>query len=211
MRPTPYYEDEYVTLYHGDAREVLPSVGRCALLLADPPYGIAFAAQPTKWQRRAGMAPESWDDEPFSAETLEAARALCTKQIVWGGNYFGLPAARCWLSWYKPDAPPSMGDVEYAWTNLDQNSRQISHSISATNAERVGHPNQKPLRVIAWCLNMAGAIDGVVLDPTCGSGTTLVAAKNQNLRVIGIERDERYCEMAAKRLSQTVLDLGGAA
>lgn len=207
----PYYADEFVTLYHADCREVLSSLERCGLLLTDPPYGIGFASQPTNYQRAAGMKPSAWDDAPVDEALLASARSLCDASVIWGGNYYALPAARCWLSWYKPDAPPSMGNVEYAWTSLDQNSRQISHSISATNAERVGHPTQKPLRVMAWALNQASGISGPILDPFAGSGTTLVAAKNQNRVAIGIERNEAYCELAARRLSQNVLDLGGAA
>lgn len=207
----PYYQDEYVTLYHGDCRDLLPTLGRCFdLLLTDPPYGIGFAAQPTDYQRAAGMKPSKWDDSPVAIETLNLARSLCHESIIWGGNYYALPPSRCWLSWYKPDAPPSMGNVEYAWTSLDQNSRQITHSIAATNAERVGHPTQKPLRVISWSLEQGDA-SGTVLDPFAGSGTVLRAAKNWGLPSVGIEINERYCELAAQRLSQSVLDFGGAA
>lgn len=207
----PYYEDAAVTLYHGDCRDVLPSLQECGLLLTDPPYGIDFASQPTTGQRARGMQPQSWDTVPLDAATLAQARRKCSESIIWGGNYYDLPPARCWLSWYKPDAPPSMGNVEYAWTTLDQNSRQISHSISATNAERVGHPTQKPLRVMGWSLAQAMSVGGTVLDVCAGSGTILRAAKDAGRRAIGIEINEAYCEMAANRLTQCVLDLGGAA
>ena len=200
-----------MTIYHGDCAEVIESMGThwgerlFDLLLTDPPYGIGFAAQPTKWQRRAGQAPESWDDQPADASLLAWVRSMAKFQIVWGGNYFDLPPQRCWLSWYKPDAPPSMGNVEYAWTNLDQNSRQISVSIGATNAERVGHPNQKPEAVMLWALQQAPESVRTVLDPFVGSGTTLVACKRVGLESVGIEREERYCEMAARRLQQESL------
>lgn len=153
------------------------------------------------------MKPETWDDAPMSDDSIGLARRLATKQIIWGGNYFTLPPSRCWLSWYKPDAPPSMGDVEYAWTNLDQNSRMKSHSIAATNGERVGHPNQKPLNVILWAIQQAALKSPVtsILDITCGSGTTLRAAKDLLIKCVGIERDERYAEISARRLQQEVL------
>ena len=205
--PQPFYERDGITIYCADNRLVLPYLEACDLLLTDPPFGIGFAAQPTTGQRKRGQAREQWDNATPDDWALLLARQLCGKQIIWGGNYFGLPRSRCWLSWYKPDAPPSMGDVEYAWTNLDQNSRQISQSIAATNAERVGHPTQKPLRVIGWALQQAGEAK-TLLDPWMGSGTSLVAAKLAGLRAIGIEANETYCNLAVSRLAQGVLGLG---
>jgi DNA modification methylase len=199
---TPYYSDDLVTIYHGDCLELLPFL-RADVMVTDPPYGIGFAGQPTKWQRRAGHAPEGWDDSMFSDVDvlLNSAAHLC----IWGGNYYSLPPSRGWLAWVKPDAPPSMGSVEFAWTNLDRNARHIVWSIGATNAERVGHPTQKPLAVMRWAL--AGMPPGSVVDPFMGSGTTLVAAKDQGRHAIGIEIEERYCEIAATRCSQEVLGL----
>ena len=204
---TPYYEQDGITIYHGDCRAVLSLLEPMDVLLTDPPYGIDFAGQPTKWQRRAGQQAQDWDSQPAADWLLSWARSMARFQIVWGGNYFALPPARCWLSWYKADAPPSMGNVEYAWTNLDQNSRQISVSISATNAERVGHPTQKPEAVIRWAL-MQVPLDGAsVLDPFMGSGTALVAAKRLGRKAVGIEINEAYCEKAAKRLQQGALPM----
>lgn len=205
----PYYDHAGITIYHGDCREVLPAVTVCsrAVMVTDPPYGINFAGQPTKWQRRAGQKAEAWDAAPFDdiGLVLRAAPTIC----IWGGNYYALPPSRGWLVWIKPDAPPSMSSLELAWTNLDRNSRHIVHSISAANAERVGHPTQKPRGVMTWCLSQLPT--GSVLDPFMGSGTTLVAAKELGRKAIGIEIEERYCEIAARRLSQEVLPLGGAA
>jgi DNA modification methylase len=200
----PYYQDEWATIYLGDCRAILPQLAPVGLVLTDPPYGIGFAAQPTKWQRRAGQQAESWDN----AAPVDVVLGLVQKArkvVIWGGNYFPLPISRGWLTWYKPDAPPSMGSVEMAWTNQDQNARQISHSISATNGERVGHPTQKPLAVIKWSIVQVGVIAGCILDPFMGSGTTLRAAKDMGIKSIGIEIEERYCEIAVKRLRQEIL------
>lgn len=123
---------EGVDLYLGDCREIMAALGPVDAVVTDPPYGIGFAAQPTKWQRRAGHQPKAWDD--LTIDGLQDLLGLGKKQVVWGGNYYPLAPSRGWLSWYKPDAPPSMGSVEFAWTNLDQNPRQISCSIGATNA-----------------------------------------------------------------------------
>lgn len=198
----PYYEEAGITICHGDCREVLPDLGVFDALVTDPPYGINWAGEPTKWRRLAGAVAENWDVErPDVTALLKHGRY----QLIWGGHYFGLPVSRGWMCWLKPDAPPSMGSFELAWTNLDRPGQSIIHSISATNPERNGHPSQKPLAVMKWCLSRLPLIAHVV-DPFCGSGTTLVAAKSQRVDAIGIEIEEKYCEIAAKRLARGVLD-----
>lgn len=187
---------EGVELYLGDCLEVLPTLGRFEAVVTDPPYGIGFAAQPTKWQRRAGSKPTDWDNAP--ADALGEILALGDLQIVWGGNYYQLPPSRGWLSWYKPDAPPSMGSFELAWTNQSRNTRQITCSIGATNAERVGHPTQKPLAVMLWCIRDLPA--SAILDPFMGSGTTGVAAVKLGRTFTGIEIDPGYFDIACSRI-----------
>lgn len=85
----------------GDCREVLPTLGKVDAVVTDPPYGIGFAAQPTKWQRRAGHEAKAWDDDTVD---LDAVLSMADVQCVWGGNYYDLPPSRGWLSWFKPDA-----------------------------------------------------------------------------------------------------------
>jgi DNA modification methylase len=205
----PYYSDDWVTIYNMDCRKVLPWLGRFDLLLTDPPYGIGFAAHPTKWQRRAGQKPEAWDDETPAAWTVQQMVEACEDAIVWGGNYYCLFPSRCWLSWHKPDAPPSMANVEYAWTSMNKNSRQMNHTIVAMreSGEKCGHPTQKPLAVMRWCLSMAPEAE-TVLDPFMGSGTTLVAAKMQGRKAVGIEIEEAYCEAAVKRIKHVAAGIG---
>jgi site-specific DNA-methyltransferase (adenine-specific) len=186
-------------LYLCDCMEILPALPKVDAVITDPPYGIGFAAQPTKWQRLAGKQAESWDD--VIATDMDALRVLGDVQIIWGGNYYSLPKTRGWLSWFKPDAPPSMASFELAWTNMDRNARQLSVSIGATNAERVGHPTQKPLRLMRWCIEQAGK-PGTILDPFMGSGTTGVAAVEMGLSFIGIEREPKYFDIACRRIEQ---------
>lgn len=199
--PKPYYKDDFVTIYHGDCREIVPLLGKFDLLLTDPPYGIGFASQPTDYQRAAGMKPAFWDEK---APDISFLFSFSKSQCVWGGNYFGLPVSRGWLAWCKPDAPPSMGNLELAWTSEDRNSKHFFWSISATNSERVGHPTQKPTALISWCLLLWPEAK-TILDPFAGSGTTGRAAKDLGRKCTLIEREERYCEIAAKRMRQEVL------
>ena len=181
-------------LWHGDCREVLPLLPTHDLLLTDPPYGIADLGG--KWGKKAEW---HWDKAPADneAQFLAAGRV----QIVWGGNYFRLPPSRGWLAWRKPDRVPSAADFELAWTSLDMNARLIDHTIAATNAERVGHPTQKPLRVMAWSLSFAP--DALtVCDPFMGSGTTGVACAARGLAFTGIERERKYFDIACERIAR---------
>jgi site-specific DNA-methyltransferase (adenine-specific) len=187
------------TLYLGNCMDILPALGKVDAVITDPPYGIGFAAQPTKWQRLAGKHPEKWDDA--TAPDMDALRAIGKVQIIWGGNYYVLPTTRGWLSWFKPDAPPSMANFELAWTNQDRNARQLSVSIGATNAERVGHPTQKPLALMRWTIEQAGPAHSIA-DFFMGSGTTGVAAIQMGRSFIGIEREPKYFDMACKRIEQ---------
>lgn len=184
------------TLYLGDCLEILPTLPKVDAVITDPPYGIGFAAQPTKWQRLAGKVAESWDNTTVDIGGL---RSLGAVQVIWGGNYYALPPTRGWLSWFKPDAPPSMAHFELAWTNQDRNARQFSASIGATNAERIGHPTQKPLALMRWCIEQAGMPQSV-LDPFMGSGTTGVACAQLGRKFIGIEIEPKYFDIACRRI-----------
>ena len=183
-------------LYLGDCLEILPTLPKVDAVVTDPPYGLGVAGQPTNYQRAAGMRPASWDNA-----RIDVAPILSLSRIVavWGGNYYALPPSRGWLSWFKPDAPPSMGSVEFCWTNLDQNARQIQQSIAATNAERVGHPTQKPLRVMLWTIEQVG-LPQTILDPFMGSGTTGVACAQLGRKFIGIEIEPKFFDIACRRI-----------
>jgi site-specific DNA-methyltransferase (adenine-specific) len=186
------------TLYLGDCAEILPTLGKVDAVVTDPPYGIKFAAQPTVYQRAAGMKKMYWDDQkPDLSQILVTAKTLA----IWGGNYFNLPVSRGWIAWCKPDAPPSMGNLELCWTNLNKNSKHIVQSIAATNAERVGHPTQKPLKVMEFTIEYIENNESIC-DPFMGSGTTGVAAVQMGRKFIGIEREPKYFDIACKRIEQ---------
>ena len=200
----PYYQDGAVTIYCGDCREIVPTLGRFDLLLTDPPYGIGFGKKHTKWSANRGTVLGDWDAEIPAVDWLIP---LCSTACIWGGERFSLPVSRGWLAWVKPDAPPTFTAIEFAWTNRDRPARWIKHSISATNAERVGHPTQKPLRVMLWSIQQVAPDAQTILDPFAGSGTTGRAAKDLGRKAVLIEREEKYCEIAARRMGQEVLAL----
>jgi site-specific DNA-methyltransferase (adenine-specific) len=203
----PYYEHAGITIYHGDCREILPQLPKVDLVLTDPPYGAGYAANPILGENRASTPHESKDWDFTQFDGIEAVISMGDVAVIWGGNYYDLPPSRCWFVWYKPDALPSMADCELAWVSKDGNAQHFTWTTAATNGERWGHCTQKPLALMRWCIKQFADV-GSILDPFCGSGSTLAAAKWWGKSAIGIEIEEKYCEIAAKRLSQEVFDFG---
>ena len=192
----------WCVLYHADCRDVLPIPADA--VATDPPYVLGKRMQGGTWGAK-NKEMMIWDALPAEVSgLLELAPLLA----IWGGNYYALPPSRGWLVWHKPDAVPTMANAELAWTNQDRNTRQISWSIAATNAERVGHPTQKPVRVMAWTLEQLGVPKGAtVLDPYMGSGSTGIACIRLGMNFIGIERDAAHYKTACDRIAQ---ELDGA-
>ena len=199
--PAPYYQDEATTLYCADCRDILPLLPKVDLVLTDPPYGLGNRMQGGTWGAASKYATlREWDKRP-SNETIIALASI-SRSIIWGGNYFALPPSRCWLVWDKQNAVPTMADCELAWSNLDRPTKRFSWPVGTHN---YGHPTEKPLELMTWCIKLAGESVDLILDPFAGSGTTLVAAKQLGRKAIGIEISEKYCEIAKKRLSQEYL------
>lgn len=149
--------------------------------------------------------PSDWDSAPAPIEELNAALALCDKAIIWGGNYFPLPPSMGWMVWNKMQREFSLADGELAWTNQTKALRIFDYPRALALLDGKQHPTQKPLALMKWCISKMGVVCNV-LDPYMGSGTTLLAAKELGLVAVGIDREEKYCEIAAKRLSQEVLN-----
>lgn len=211
---TPYYEEDGITIYHGRAEEVVPMLPATDLILTDPPYGLG-----DKWQGGGGEHTKtSWRFDPSEArgwdqETVSFVIDLphyARHSVIWGGNYYPLPPSRCWFLWDKKQNDKwTTGQAEMAWTNLDRPVRmfRMSQVEAHTEMRTKEHPTQKPVSLIKWCIGMAPDDCQTILDPFMGSGTTLRAAKDMGRRAIGIEVNERYCEIAAKRLQQAVLPM----
>lgn len=184
------------TLYCGDMSLVLPGLGPVNAVVTDPPYGIGDKMQGGTWGAAEKYADfRKWDKAPSSADIALLMRAG-EQIVIWGGNYFGLPASRCWLAWDKVNAVHTMADIELAWTNLDKPAKRKSLPV-ATHS--FGHPTEKPLALMQWCI---GFTTGTVLDPFMGSGTTGVACAKLGRKFIGIEIEPRYFDIACKRIEE---------
>ncbi len=213
----PYYEDDSVTIYHGDCREILRELQRADLLLTDPPYGInqdrgmggCGYDSTGKWPRHPKKYVGAWDSEAPSRETIAACLSAAVHSIIWGANYLTdrLPQRGKWLVWNKEQFMPTYSDAELAFTTLTGNSvKMFCYGQNKHRAAEIReHPTQKPVELMVWCIGFC-AEARLILDPFMGSGTTLRAAKDLNRKAIGIEIEERYCEIAAKRMAQEVLN-----
>jgi len=198
---SPYYDHGGITIYHGDCREIVPMLGQFDLLLTDPPYGINIAANPVRQKHEK----QDWDASVPPAWVVPMLIDAAEWQIVWGGNYFGLPAQQCFLAWDKQQPEDfSLAMLEQAWTNLKGPAKMFRKSVLSYPKT---HPTEKPVELMQWCISRAGDVQ-TILDPFAGSGTTGRAAKDLGKSAVLIEREEKYCEIAAQRLSQEVLPLG---
>lgn len=212
----PYYSENGITIYHGDCREIIPQLD-AKIIVSDPPYGIGYrhgkchGAQATKFYNETSSV--HGDDKPFDPTFLLDSGA--TSIVLWGANNFAnrLPGSGGWMVWDKRlgTVVNDHSDCELAWTNLMNTARVYYHMWDGfrrgpqTGVERV-HPTEKPINLMKWCIGFIRE-GGAILDPFMGSGTTLRAAKDLGRQAIGIEIEEKYCEIAAKRLAQEVLNL----
>ena len=208
----PYYERNGITIYHGDCREILPSV-TADVVVTDPPYGIAHASNRTD---------SVWRNEVIANDETTALRDWVLANwgerpaIVFGTWKEQRPRhTRAVLIWDKGPAS-GMGNLAFPWKNSHEEIYVIGNGFSGYRGESVikgftvvtwaskgrCHPNEKPTGLLRELLKKT---EGTVLDPFMGSGTTLRAAKDLGRKAIGIEIEERYCEIAAKRLEQEVL------
>ena len=212
---TLYYEDDLVQLYHGDCREIAAWLD-ADVLVTDPPYGMAYVSN---FSRYGSTPPIAGDQDPAARDHMLTA---------WGdrpGLVFGTwrvprpPGATQLLVWDKGDSP-GMGDLRLPWGPSHEEVYVLGSgfagkrtgsvirvkTLSAGNPDRPDHPTPKPIGLMERLIEKCPP--GVIADPYAGSGSTLVAAKNLGRRAIGVELEERYCEIAAKRLCQDVLDFG---
>lgn len=209
--PQPYFEKDGVTIYHGDCRKILPLVS-ADVMVTDPPFGINHAS--------------GWDG-PFKGKAIandETTEVRDDVLKIWGDKpalvfgvwRFPVYHAKQALVWDKGEAS-GMGDLSIPWKpNWElvfvlgggfEGKRSTGvlqgHTVVTWASRGRLHPNMKPKGLIQELLHKCP--DGTVVDPFMGSGTTLVAARDDGRKAIGIELEEKYCETAAKRLAQGVL------
>lgn len=237
----PYYERGGITIYHGDCREVLPTLeaGSVDLVLTDPPYGEHQAfwdtarPHPAVWKEFARLLVDGgrlyywgfWGHAPYVIEQAKAVGLTPQSRIVW---WFRTGRPQKWAyredtedAWYFSKGVPAYFDVSedlepyedasnykrYGRTGKHPGTVWLASRVLHNHPENVGHETQKPLSLITKMVRVSSAPQELILDPFMGSGTTLLAAQQLGRRAIGIEIEEKYAEIAARRLEQEVLPL----
>lgn len=218
-----YHQEEAVTIYHGDCRQILPMLGQFDLLLTDPPYDV-----------HAGQGGGAFGSRKSIVETGGFTDGGCNYDFLAGfKNWFcfcsrlQLPdlldvaqGAQRWnlITWCKPNPVPTcnnkyLPDVEFAVHGFSSGRLfggmevKSSYAVIPCGNKETEHPNEKPLKLVQKMVLLGTQAGETILDPFAGSGTTGVAAKNLGRKAVLIEREEKYCEIAANRLAQGVLAL----
>lgn len=218
----PYYSDDLVTLYHGDCREITAWL-EADVLVTDPPYGTQFSADNPKGgygrRQNAGLGPEGFViANDCTTETRDEVLGMWSARgpvLVFGSPRMPDPPGE-WadrLVWDKKRPGMNGGPWRYRHESIYVTAgfvRTDNAAVSIIEAfpEQTDHIHGKPLALMTRLV--AAAPEGSIADPFSGSGSTLAACKQLGRRAIGVELDERYCEIAAKRLSQDTL-FGGVA
>lgn len=228
---TPYYQDEAVTIYHGDCAALLPQL-KATAIITDPPYGVGI-------KYGAGFDDQRSDYWGWLRERVEQMRAV-TPLVVFTHRVKALAELTGWdwiAAWTKPMSfgsrignsplrphwePIFLYGVMTLGTRSDPlpdvlnfspergpgvGSGRLGRERHAATGSQIAHPLPKPLGLYRRLILGLTKPGDVVLDPFMGSGTTLRAAKDLNRRAVGIEIEERYCELAARRMGQEVLAL----
>ncbi len=203
----PYYSERGIEIYHGDCKEVLPELLTADLVITDPPYGTNVCEWdsefPIDWMQLLPSKVRKCICISCGANNiLNCPRSIGSLQYRWtlapmirAASTLGLMGFAAWVPW-----------LCYARKDISlYKEQQDAGEVAPANGQRIDHPSPKPLTIMKWILNHLP--NGSIIDPFCGSGTTLLAAQEFGRKAIGIEISERYCEIAAKRLSQGVLSL----
>ena len=210
----PYYQDEWVTIYHGDCREILPELPKVDLVLTDPPYGVdldygSYDDSFANWRKLIDTT------LPMMRQLSSGCVLLPTSKLESEAYLFTHYMPDWRICWFKGASCTrsfvGFKDWETIFVYGKPRGSQF-HDYFHAKANRVrkeitGHPCPKPVEWALWLISKCSISNDTVVDPFLGSGTTAVACKDLNRHCIGIEINEKYCEIAAKRCSQGVFDL----
>lgn len=219
MLPEPYYQDDAVTIYHGDCRDILPYLPKVDLVLTDLPYGIEYQSGHYKYgnphRRLAGDTMYPTDLIPKLCRIAsKAVFMFCRWDYLWRVPQPTSFIAMIKNNWTAGDLTHEFGRQWEGILFYPQGGFSFNYRLpDVIDCRRVPptellHPTQKSQFPCQLIIQECSIVGEIILDPFMGSGTTLRAAKDLGRKAIGIEIEEEYCEIASRRMSQTVMDLG---
>lgn len=201
------------TLYHGDCREILPTLAACDAVVTDPPYGMKWNTDSSRFSgghrasvRRREQGRADWGDVANDDKAFDPVPWLQYPQVIlWGSNHYAgkLPVGTTlvWVKKFDTAFGTFLSDAEVAWMKgghgvYCRRDLSMNHATGATHRL---HPTQKPIGIMEWCLEKT---KGAVLDPYMGSGTTGVAAIRLDRPFVGIEIEKKYFDAACRRIDE---------
>lgn len=214
-----YYQDDLIELHLGDCREVRGWT-RAQVLVTDPPYGIDYTTTVNRTKKRSeGRAdmPKVKGDSTLEARDIALGLWGDKPALVFGSWRMPRPdKTRFRLIWDKGEA--GMGDLSLPWRPGDEEIYVLGEGfrghrgpnvlrVSNVRSDRPDHPTPKPVSLMEALIEKCPP--GVIADPFAGSGATLIAARNLGRKAIGVELEEKYCELIVKRLSQQAFVFDG--
>ena len=208
--PTPYYQEEGITIYCGDCREILPEMSGIDLVLTDPPYGVGMDF--------GELTNDSLvESQRLIIQMIQNAMKLSKIVLTTVGCFamelhlYQVLPPKWRICWRKGSTsrPSAIGFTDWEPVFVyGEKVHRHAHDLFTAPPVKMGtwgHPTPKPARFALWLIERFSDAGGIVLDPFMGSGTTLRAAKDLGRKAIGIEIEEKYCAIAVDRLKQEVL------
>ncbi len=192
--------------YHMDCMEFMKEIPDkfFDLAVVDPPYGIGMDGGNIGYKGFNNFEKKNWDKEIPAKEYFDQLFKISKNQIIWGGNYFGLPPTRCFLVWDKGEGfyNRTYAECELAWTSFNLNTCKVKHDpLAKGDYKGKIHPTQKPVKLYEWILKNYAKPGDKILDTHLGSGSSRIAAFNMGFDFTGIELDPDYFQAQEKRFS----------
>ena len=183
------------------------------LIVTDPPYGIGESNEKNlargKWAKPTDYGHYDWDKQKISKPYFDEMFRISKNQIIFGGNYYVdyLYNSSCWIVWDKKNGKNDFADCEMAWTSFNTAVRKFDWRWSGmlqelpSWKEKRYHPTQKPVPLMMKIIDTYSKEDDVILDPFCGSGSTLVACEKLGRKFIGFDNCDDYVRISEKRIN----------
>jgi site-specific DNA-methyltransferase (adenine-specific) len=194
-------------ILHGDCMDLMAELGENEIDLAvvDPPYGIGMDGGNVGYKGFNNLEKKGWDKKPPDQSYFDELFRVSKNQIIWGGNYFGLPATRCFLIWDKGEGfeNRTYAECELAWTSFNKNTRKFKRDpLAKGDYHGKIHPTQKPVALYRWLLQNYAKAGQTIIDTHSGSGSLACACHLEKFNFVAIEKDYDYWFASVKRYEE---------